>query len=156
MDSTADLVVFEILHLECLHDDTLSCKGCVTVDLNGDNTLTIDLPSTEEVLLCSCATHNDRVHCLQMRWIRQHRQLDVFSCLFMFADKRCSEMVFCIARALETRTELLIRCNTLDLSHYDIFRLLHNMGQRLETTSMCHANNECFGSMLAARVNSVL
>ena len=51
VDGAADVVVFQALHLECLHDNTLSSKRGITVDLDRDYLLPVFVFPTKEVLL---------------------------------------------------------------------------------------------------------
>lgn len=46
VNGAAHIVVWQILHLECFHNDSLSRKSSVTVDLDRHNALSIDILST--------------------------------------------------------------------------------------------------------------
>ena len=69
MDRTTDLVVFKILHLKRFKHYALPSHCCVAMHDYRHNLSSLNIASTEEVLLSSCSTHDNWVYTFKVGWI---------------------------------------------------------------------------------------
>ena len=66
MNCAANLIIFKILHLQGLENNTLASHSSVSVHDDRDNFSTIFVIPAKEMLLSAGAAHNDWVNTLKM------------------------------------------------------------------------------------------
>jgi len=93
MNSASYVVVLQRLHLQGLLDHSLSGEGGVSVDLNWHHTVSVDLRSTEEMLLGASSSTDDRVDGLEMRRVGHDGNFDCLTRVSVSALQGCTEMV---------------------------------------------------------------
>ena len=74
MDGSSDCVILEVSHLKRFIYNSLSCKGSITMDQDGNQLLSVSFTSlcVFDVILSSDSAHDDRVDALQVRWVGKH------------------------------------------------------------------------------------
>jgi hypothetical protein len=102
VDGTSNVIVFKGLHLKGLLNNTLTCEGCVTMDLDWYHTSSVSLISTEEMLLSASSATDNRVDSFQMGRVSEHSNFNLFVVVAIGSSQSCSKMVLDITLTGET------------------------------------------------------
>jgi len=138
VDGSSDGVVVEILHLHGLENDALSSEGRVSVQQDGHDLSAIVILLV--MLLSTHSAHHDGVDALQMRGVGQDRDVQLPPVGVRLRVRR-AQMVLHVSRR-NGGVVLHVGHDSLEFRK-DLFqRLLHDVGEHIESSSVRHAHDD--------------
>ena len=135
MHGAARLVAHKAGQTETFRNNTLTGKGRVTVQQNGQH-----LGPVRVVQLLLFGAHfpqNDGVHCLKVRWVRSQGQVDGVA--VEFTVRRGPKVIFHIARSIHI---FGFERPALEFVENRAIGFAHHVCQDRQTTTVRHAQND--------------
>lgn len=161
VDSAANSVVGQRLHLDLLEDDALPGHGSVTVHDDWHDGLSVLGSAAKGVLLGAGSSHNDWVDGLQVGWVSQKSHGDINQITIRFglrSSVTSTQVILDITSVLELLWVggLSGWKGALELGHDDLHWLTDDVGQHVESTSVWHTNNKVSGTVVNSGVDGDL
>mmetsp|Transcript_17393 Transcript_17393/g.15305 ORF Transcript_17393/g.15305 Transcript_17393/m.15305 type:complete len:315 (-) Transcript_17393:810-1754(-) len=151
VNSTSNLIVIEVPHLEGFINDTLTSNSSITMDSNRENFFTINI--THMLLEGSSSSGNQGVDGFKMGRIGQHTQLDLLSVLITLGGC-CTKMVLDVTSISPTfffNGKVL-----LELAQNFFVLLADNLSQCVESSSVGHTEDNSLDISIDSLVNQIV
>ncbi len=149
MNGTGSAIAFQFGQAKTFSDNTVSCKGSITMQEKRHN-LATNIVSNLRLFRPGFA-QNHRVHSFQMGRVCGQGQMDIIT--IKFPIRRCSQMVFHIAGAFHIFRICWI---SLKFRENSAKWLGHYIGQNIQTTPMRHPQNNFLNAQLTAPLDHTL
>lgn len=134
MNRASNLIVFKILHLERLKNNTLASHSSVSVHNDGYDFSSLLVTAAEEMLLSAGAAHNDWVNTLEMGRIGKQSKshVNLFTSRSRLGTfESGSQVVFDISGASIFCGVLLVWSDSLELCHNHLKGLPNDVCQNI-------------------------
>mmetsp|Transcript_58047 Transcript_58047/g.66891 ORF Transcript_58047/g.66891 Transcript_58047/m.66891 type:complete len:302 (-) Transcript_58047:713-1618(-) len=143
VNRTTSVIVVDLRDTHRLIDDTLAREGSITVQLNGQHLL-LALSAILKLGSLGLAL-NKRVHCLQVGWVGQHFNADVFA-ITRFPHTLVSQMVLDVRLHLEGSELLGLDASELLQNH--LKWLSASVVQHTQAAAMGHSKKHLLHTAL--------